>query len=497
MVIYGKTTGYTIGTYFRRIIDEGFEQYNDTDLYIMDDLHGEGYRLLRVIILSMCVEGLIRSDEMLTAVFLASGYYHEDEGISLNDFLTIFFDFSVFRYQGIKTVESAEAFLGRYAINSIIDAHPEFVFLDSKLIISHGHIIYRSNHTGKLILADYYGVNEDYCLSYKFNSDDRISPDRIYDLDLNKTYPTDNYWEYATEITRFSDANLYALECSEEGSYIYITDDEKFLITIYDIVKQEIVMKCEGVAISYANHKIIFREGNELNRIHGGEIDHIYTLKRFETAVWSWECGNKEMIQIKPLILCMQMPYYIDFSGEIIGDSYSASEYVWNSFLTLEITANTLCNTAVNSAKEHLGKFGGEWEVSTCSVNEIKVFFERIKDKNPDFYNKTTTFQALINLIGEYVDKDGDISELLMHIRKCAILRNDKFWNDILGDIDYRELHQRLQWRDTDIVTLDDKKLIGYEMGKFLPTRYMEDIFKLHKEGRFSEFIDNVWWGIK
>ena len=165
--------------------------------------------------------------------------------------------------------------------------------------------------------------------------------------------------------------------------------------------------------------------------------------------------------------------------------------------MTLEITANTLCNTAVNSAKEHLGKFGGEWEVSTCSVNEIKAFFERIKDKNPDFYNKTTTFQALINLIGEYVDKDGDISELLMHIRKCAILRNDKFWNDILGDIDYRELHQRLQWRDTDIVTLDDKKLIGYEMGKFLPTRYMEDIFKLHKEGRFSEFIDNVWWGIK
>ncbi|MCR5214804.1 MAG: hypothetical protein K6E10_10330 [Eubacterium sp.] len=30
--------------------------------------------------------------------------------------------------------------------------------------------------------------------------------------------------------------------------------------------------------------------------------------------------------------------------------------------------------------------------------------------------------------------------------------------------------------KDADIILVDDSKIIGYEMNKFLPTRYMEEV---------------------
>ena len=231
---------------------------------------------------------------------------------------------------------------------------------------------------------------------------------------------------------------------------------------------ESIVIRCEGIFIAYAEHKIIFldKKTNLLYRIDGMNIKSIYRLNKFEVCMWTPEYNRQDILCVSPLIRALSMPVYMDFEGNNINLERNKS-YIWNSFVLLESEANSIGSAPINSIESDGIHFKNEWQLEKCSVNEILSFFQRIKSIHYDFYFKTLSFQKMINILSSYVNPDEDISELLLRFRRDSIYIEEEFWDSIL-DIDMASIFSKLGNNDDIISMTEDKSLIDYEHKKFI-----------------------------
>ena len=477
-------------------LDNSFNKEIENNYYI-ENVYSSNLDFLRVVFLSLCAEGLLTQKELqYTFIYNVDGCRSED-GYDKEECINDLLKLTVFSSRGITTVDEAILYLNQFQTHTFIINHPEIVFVRG-FFSEHGIFIYKSDDSGKMFINEYViaqtapSHNENYIkqINNEFNIEVDIERESekkyIYMLDLKKDYSND-YWNEAVRVGEVGDSVLDIY--SPEGIHIYLTDYISH-ISIYNLLRKRIMSTFIGKVVLYTDKEIFLQNDNVLYRIYSSNIDKIYEMPRFTKAIRS-DYWIEERIKIIPVIRCFMLPYKITYEGYYMEDDERLSDYVRNCFIKIEAEANQVDVVSLigNSGYENTNHHS----YSNCTINSILTYFDSVKEIDSSFYYKTITFQNLIRLLGEYYNRDTDISSVLMRLRHDNILRDEDYWQEIIPKVEgLYDGGDDIELSERDIISMDSSGLIDYNHRKFLTTEYMERLFEMHKNGNLKRYLNEL-----
>ena len=483
MVVRENGLGYILKNGIENSYYTDYEDDKENSYYFLEYTDDRSvFNFFYITYLTMTLEGLLTEEE--EGDFLARSVCSVDYGIEKNKLIEFILGLNVFKSREIDSMDEVYLYLNQFRVHPIIMAHPEFAYKNC-FRSGHGFIFYESDSTGRVF-------------DYDADSEENPGLDRVFMLDLNKDYGNTDYPSCAVQVGDIGDVIIPMDDT--ESLYVYFTDRYTHIL-VYSLVKRKIVRVFEGTYITRWHNKIIIENENRLYCISGVSVKKIYTLGKFEIA----ESYNPKTlyypgkISIKPLLRGCVIPYNIDYEGIFIEEfheefhevkrflietSESAGKYVWDSFIESETIANRLSG------------FFGDWKLKDdkCSVNNILEVFEKNKSDGEEFYNRTTTFRKFIRLLGEYYDKDEDISDILLKLRRHSIYLEQEYWNETIRKVykKDKDFINNLRQLSGDIVDADKYAIIDFEHRKFLPTKYMEGVLKYPAMECIDKFLDEI-----
>ena len=512
MYLNNNGLGYLVREGLNRNNFYEYEKLNNgQSLYVLDGVYSERFDFLRILYLSLCAEGLLTQEELSNNIAKYNGTYYSDEGYEretcINDILSL----NVFSSRCITDIEEAILFLNQYQVRPIIQKHPEILLSDS-FFTEHGCIFYESDESAKIYIGKYVAegrkgkysyaeylekgesiydkeylghLSEDYRL-YEFG---QKCPEKnqVYMLDLSMDYASTDYWNYSVRLGEVGDSVIPIY--SAEGVNVYIGDCYSHL-SIYNLLRKKIIATYSGEIVEHSDTKIILQDKNKLFRVEGSKIKEIYELPKYMMVGDNdpdYAFGEKEIITVKPVIRAYKKPYVISYSGRKIDDLYRIHDYIWDSFIVTECEAN---NVAPETVSIFTDIYYGLHE-NVCTISSLTFFYEKMKELDSQFYDKTEKTRRMLDVIGEYVDKDTDLTTTLIIMRRESIYSERDYWDEVIPRVVENRKREigKIRSGNNDIVTMDKEGIIDYNHRKFLTDQFIDRILKLHEEGKLRDYL--------
>ena len=475
--------------------DEGYGDYIA--------VHPDCSDAIRIVYISMCDEEILGYSER-RSIEMAVCWQNPDEPATRQEVIGPFFEIRKLRILGIDDIESLVEYLNQFSVKDIIKENVIGIFhaLEDGYITNH-QLIYYSDETKEL-----WPEGHDY---YRY----------IYKLDLSKSPELKgirtkervqrSYIRHhmaGKELVEELDHDIVApAGYSKEGNWVYyekrISTDKCIFVTRNVITGK--VFEYNGNVIATANNKAVFLWDNILYKVEGNNLKEIYTLDKFQyVRQRSLYTMGHEKILISPVLRGIFVPCLINFEGDSLGDDTTEGEYIWYSIISL---ANVLENNEDVDYYEfcHNRDHGfyskhEELLIEKCTVNNIVKFVENIAETDSKLADALDPVYKIVQMIGTVIDKEEDISDLLMSIRNDYIDSTIDFWNNLVNSA--YELNEDIDESKDEIVDRDllekrvyDDFVIGYQQYSFISSEYVNTIKEKYADmNKMQDYIGTVWF---
>ncbi len=459
---------------------------------------------LRIVYISMCDEEILSYSER-REIEMAVCWQNPDEPDTREEVIEPFFKIRKTKSLGIHDVEGLVEYLNHFTVKDMIKENVIGIFhaLEDGYITNH-QLIYYSDGSKEL-----WPEGHDY---YRY----------IYKLDLSKNPEIKGYRakEYiyrsyirhhmaGKELVEELDHDIVApAGYSKEGNWVYYEkriSENKCIFVTRNVLTGK-VFEYNGTVVATANNKVVYVWDNILYKAEGNDIIQIYELDKYQyiDRQRSLFAMGHEKIMISSVLRGCFVPYYIDFKGGLLANDTSENEYVWYSIISL---ANILANNEDVDYYEFCHNrdhsFFSKHEkllLERCTVNNIIKFVENIAETDSKLADALDPVYRMVQMIGTVIDKDDDISDLLMSIRNDYIDSTIDYWNDLVNmaydlgeDID--ESKDEIIDRDLLEKRVYEDFVIGYQQFGFISSEYVDSVkVEYADKNNMQDYIGAVWY---
>ena len=473
----------------------------------MDEDSG-GSDAFRIVYLTMLYEQLIGENE--ERKIKAAVAWHDPDNLTFRkDVVAAFLNLSICKYNDIDTVEKLIDYLNQYTVNPLIrvDGNPIFHAVCFNGYIANHQLIYTGGDK-KGIWDDLY--KDDHL--YKLNLGCELTGadgNKIWSESFKQNPPIHCDKEEIVEID--SDVRI-VYGHTRGGDWIhYVKADPKdpkkqgkFIAYNINTGKR---IEYKGAAIAHDEEVVILQHKSVLYRVEGNEIKEIYRLGKdipeyVDTESVSYN-GSKNRILIAPAIRGQFVPYIIDFNGNFVEQDCSMAKYMWYTAISLDyilsnkkdIDYDDLCYDQFMYPKgEVYDKFHLEGDAIT--FNSVMAFAKKYNDSERELLDSMHPFIRLILVLGQVMDHDMDLSNLLCAIRNDFIKTDQEYW-DTLTDMFYSTSDDKSETVDRDVLSyrFGDGYRIEYRYNQFVSMEYVDKcVLESFLEGKLEDYIEEVWF---
>ena len=503
-----------LGDLFNWAFENEFEYEEEYGDYFAID-GGEGAEALRIVYLNLWYEDLICESDKREVEYAVS-WRAPEEPTSKSEVVNAFLGLSTFKYLGIDSVEKIVDYLNDYPVNPMIRANSTVMFSALRkngYIVNH-QLIFFGNEKKEMNPFEPYKFDHLFKLNLELEpvgADPKtISMASGENLYINRCNP-DDIVELDSEVAfclgHSTDRNWILYEQYTGHIPGYPRTLQPRILVAYN-VNHGRKIKYKGSVVSHDKGIVILQHKNALYRVDGNQITKIYTLDKkipeYADGGDEWYGFRRKRLLIGPAIRGQFVPFEVDYWGKVIGNDCLLSDYIWYSIISLE---TILCNkqdlpydTFCEDYRKHMDR---DWDDPyealrldngsiTCS--SIESFYRKTKECAPEIIESMWPFIRLTIILGQVIDPDADLSEILWAIRNDYIKSHQDYWDSVISifydDSDGEEI-------DKDILahrlSEDGSELINYRYNHFVDEEYVGKIMDLFLEDKLGEYLEKIW----
>lgn len=474
----------------------GYENdyYYDEECKDYMDKEPDGSDAFRIVYLTMLYEQLIGENED-RKIKAAVAWHHPDDLTFRKDVVSAFLNLSIVKYNDIDSVEKLIDYLNQYTVNPVIrvDGNPIFHAVYDKGYITNHQLIYRGSEEKKI-------------------RDESFKNDHLYKLNLGCDIDSSDekkIWSESEEIDS-GVRNVYGHTRGGDWVHYEITNPDApkkpGKLIAYNVYTGKRI-EYKGVVVAHDKEVVILQYRSVLYRVEGNEIKEIYRLGKdipeyvdTESIVYS---GSKNRILIAPAIRGQFVPYIIDYDGNFVERDCSMAKYMWYTAISLDyilsnkkdIDYHDLCyDCFIFPGTDIYQKF--HLEDDAITFNSVMAFAKKYNDSERELLDSMHPFIRLILVLGQVMDHDMNLSNLLCAIRNDFIKTDQKYW-DTLTDMFYSTSDDKSETVDRDILAyrFGDGYRVDYRYNQFVSMEYVDEcVLEPFLEGKLEDYIEEVWF---